>query len=103
MNGNENNNEKNENKEGGGKKGKGVNPLAKELYQKAGEQFEANKFEEAIDLLQADLYLFLFYRYLPCFHFFHCYFHLHSFPSQAELRLLINITFILYYIIFHFI
>jgi Tetratricopeptide repeat. len=50
MNGDENNNEKNENKEGGGKKGKGVNPLAKELYQKAGEQFEANKFEEAIDL-----------------------------------------------------
>ncbi len=29
---------------------KDVNPLAKELYQKAGEMFEANKFEEAIDL-----------------------------------------------------
>jgi len=27
-----------------------INPLAKELYQKAGEMFESNKFEEAIDL-----------------------------------------------------
>ncbi|MGC8662415.1 MAG: AAA family ATPase [Candidatus Micrarchaeia archaeon] len=30
-------------------KDKSTNPLAKELYQKAGEMFEANKFEEAID------------------------------------------------------
>ncbi|MGC9204891.1 MAG: AAA family ATPase [Candidatus Micrarchaeia archaeon] len=32
------------------KKDENVNPLAKELYQKAGEMFESNKFEEAIEL-----------------------------------------------------
>jgi len=50
MEGDEGKNEKDENKEGSDKKEKSINPLAKELYQKAGEQFEANKFEEAIDL-----------------------------------------------------
>ncbi|MGC9129293.1 MAG: AAA family ATPase [Candidatus Micrarchaeia archaeon] len=42
MKGSENNDE--------GKGRENINPLAKELYQKAGEQFEANKFEEAIEL-----------------------------------------------------